>query len=195
MFLPYAKAWKFAIAALVASVALGRIFHVEAQPWFTWTDPLMLDFVIGILIAVGYYKGFALGNKGSLGLVLLGAIAIAAFSDLENPGLTRAATMGVGMGCMVAAVTWRKVPISFPRAGKIINMLSNQTYTMYLCHILVLKVLELVYYRLFGGWWAHIMYIVLGTLVTVVASKVLYEILERPLTEYLRQRIKRPRPA
>ena len=191
LFFPYAKGWKFSALILVTLVAIGRILDLRTNPWATWTDPLMLDFVIGILVAVIYYRGAALSSAASWGLVLVGVLAILAYRTPADFDVMRALTMGVGMGCIVAAVTWRKVPISFPRAGRYISLLSNQTYTMYLCHILVLKTVELVYYRIFGGWWAHIAYILFGTVVTIIASKVLYELLERHVTEHLRQRVKR----
>ncbi len=188
---PYEKGWKFAIGVLASVVALGKIFAVTSNPWLTWTDPLMLDFVIGILVAVIYYRGVAFGNWGSVALVALGMFLITCYRTPGDFDFARIETMGIGMGLIIAAATWRKTALSFGKAAPIISQLSQQAYTMYLCHILVLKCIEMVYFKFANGWWANVGYILGGTLLTIAASKVLYELLERPLTEYLRLRVKK----
>jgi peptidoglycan/LPS O-acetylase OafA/YrhL len=194
IFLPYAKAWKAAIAALVVAVGIGYCFALPASPFGVWTNPLLLDFAIGILAAVVYYKNVALRNGGTLALFVLGIF----FVLLLNPSwgipeffLFRALSAGLGMGLIVAAATWREKPLEFGRFTPVIRFFSEQTYTMYLCHILVLKILELVYYRFFHGYWAHIGFILLGAVITTLVSRVLYALIEKPLTEFLRLKIKK----
>ena len=151
----------------------------------------MLDFVIGILVAVAYYSGLALANTGTGLLLCSGLVLIICYQRLAPDDLWRVATMGAGMGCVVAAATLREKAISFGKCGSLIRLLSQQAYTMYLCHILVLKCIELAWFRVYRGWWVNVAYIIIGTLITIVVSKVLYELIEKPVTEILRRRVKR----
>jgi len=191
IFLPFSKGWKFAVAMLIGIVTLGQIFGPHPNPWGVWTDFLMLDFVIGILVAVAFHRGLSFGNVGTGLSFCIGILLILCYRWVGNYGLFRVATMGVGMGCIIAAATLREKPISFGKYGPIITLLSQQTYTMYLCHILVLKCVQLVYFRFFWGFWANLGYIILGTIITLLVAKVLYEAIEKPLAATLRRQVKR----
>ncbi len=188
--LPYSSGWKLAVLSLIGAVSLGRILGVTSHPWINWTDPLMLDFAIGMLIAVVYHKGVAFSNLGAGIILFLGVFLILSYRHLENIDLLRISTMGAGIGCILAASIMRTVPISFGRYGSFINKLSQQTYTMYLCHSLILKSLSLIYFHLTHGVWANCFFILLGTIIVTIAAKILFEIIERPLTDVLLNQVK-----
>jgi exopolysaccharide production protein ExoZ len=194
IFLPFAHGWKMAVAILITLVTIGRVFELNTNPWATWTDPLLLDFVIGIIVAVIYYQGISLSKLGAVLCVGIGFFLIGSYESIQNFDVTRAATMGVGMGLILAAATWQEKPLVLGKYAPLVTLLSQQTYTMYLCHILVLKGVQLVYFPVltyfgFAGFGVNIGYIAVGTLATLVISRILYFIIEKPLTEYLRQQL------
>jgi peptidoglycan/LPS O-acetylase OafA/YrhL len=57
---------------------------------------------------------------------------------------------------------------------------------MYLCHILVLKFFEMFYFRLFNGFIADVGFVLIGFVLVVGASRLLYLVGEKPVTAYLR---------
>ena len=196
--LPYRWGWKFAVAALVSFVALGGALQVKINPWGTWTDPLMLNFALGICVAVAYHAGVTLSRAGRWLAVLLGLFLIFLLHRLINRDLLRFATMGLGVGLIVASATLNNVQWSLGRLHHVAHELSNQTYTMYLCHILVLKFFEIFYFRLFTGFAAGVGFILVGFVLVVGVSRLLYLIGEKPITAYLRRflsRIQAPRMA
>jgi exopolysaccharide production protein ExoZ len=195
--LPYRWGWKFALSALIGAVSLGIALGVKANPWGTWTNPLLLDFAIGICVAVTYYSGVSLSRIGTWIAVILGLVLICVLHRLTPRDLLRPATAGAGVGLIVAAATMTETPWRLGRFHRFAHELSNQTYTMYLCHILVLKLFESLYFRFFTGFGADITFILVGFIVVVIVSRGLYVIGERPITEYLRQLLKKlhaPRP-
>jgi exopolysaccharide production protein ExoZ len=184
--LPYRWGWKFAIAALIGFVSLGAVLHVNTNPWGTWTDPLMLNFALGISVAVAYYSGVTLSRAGSWAAILLGLVLVCLLHRLVNRDLLRFVTMGFGIGLIVASATLNNVQWSLGRWHNITHELSNQTYTMYLCHILVLKFFEIFYFRLFNGFLADVGFVLLGFVLVVGVSRLLYVVGEKPITAYLR---------
>jgi exopolysaccharide production protein ExoZ len=189
--LPYRWGWKLALSALIGAVCLGIVFGIKAKPWGTWTDPLLLDFAIGIGVAVTYYSGVSLSRIGTWVAVILGLVLICILHRLTPRDLLRPATVGVGMGLIVAAATLTEKPWSLGRFHRFAHELSNQTYTMYLCHILVLKLFDSLYFRFFSGFAADIAFILVGFIIVVIVSRGLYIIGERPITEYLRRLLKK----
>lgn len=191
IFLPYQAGWKAAVAVIVAFWTAGRVLDLTSAPWSTWTSAINLNFVIGILVAVAYYAGITLSRAGRWIAAIVGIALVLSLRRLLNGDLLRVVTMGVGIGGVVAAATLNDRQWSLGRFHAIAHELSNQTYTMYLAHILILKFLEIIYFRAFTGFAADIVFIVFGTALVVVVSRPLYLGGEKPITKYFRGLLKR----
>lgn len=191
IFLPYQAGWKAAVAVIVALVATGYGLGLTSAPWSTWTNPINLNFVIGILVAVAYYAGFTLTRAGRWIAAVIGIALVLSLRRLVDGDLLRVVTMGLGIGCVIAAATLSDKQWSLGRFHSIAHELSNQTYTMYLAHILILKFLEVIYFRLFTGFTSDVGYIVFGTALVVMVSRPLYLGGEKPITAYFRGVLKR----
>ena len=175
IFLPFRWGWKVVVATLVGLVFVGQVGDLRLEPMVTWTDPKMLDFVIGILVAVAYYSGVTLSRAARWLTAIAGlALILSLHNLLLVRDMPRVVTLGLGMGLVLVAATLSERQWDLGRLRPVIHEISNQTYTIYLCHIILLKLFESLYFRKLSGLGADIGYIFLGPVVFLVLSRGLY---------------------
>jgi exopolysaccharide production protein ExoZ len=176
---------------LVTAAILGQIYMPQVEPFRLWTANILLDFVIGIIVAVMYYRNFALGFCLRWLLFFSALVLLSLPIDVDDGTLARPLVFGTAVGLIVAVLTLRQ---SQPRFGAIETPLVNlgaRAYTIYLSHILILKLVEKVLFRYWQGPTAAYAYIVVGAVTVLIVSAVLYEVVERPLTKILQAWAKR----
>lgn len=123
---------------LVLFVVLGRLFHPQFGPFVYWSDPIMLEFVFGMIIAMlrEHYQ-IRLPGLWRLGLIILGCCAV----WFSSPGGTipsneRWIVWGIPVALILAGTTlgtevdfrWFKRPVMFFGAA---------SYAVYLFHPIV----------------------------------------------------------
>jgi len=176
--------------AFAALVALGRLI-VLPLPVLFWSNPIILEFCYGMLIALTYREGFRLPVAGAWAL---GIVAIVAFAAMHYPpqawsdwralfwGLPAAALVA---SCALSSKTWHPGP-----AGRFFGLLGDASYSLYLVHPLTFPLVRWTVGRLFVGTDAGWVYAAIAWLVAIAASVACYLVFERPITRALQGRLR-----
>lgn len=180
LLLPARRRFVFLAATFLALAAAGWLVRPEGAILKTWTDPLLLEFLVGIVIGKAWLDGVvpppaagaALIAGATAGFVLVGAGYIG-FTSLVLGPLAAALVVGV---------------LALERSGRIARFqpasyLGDASYSIYLWHTLGISVMAKLA-TLFSlpapvGCGAAI---VLGVAVGIAA----HEILEKPIVAFLK---------
>ena len=153
----------------------------------TYTSPLMLEFLYGVLIARFYLSGHRLPQGLSLALVLIGfPLLLATFDGSET---TRSLISGLPAAAIVlGAVMLEKAPWGWPRLRAGLQTLGDASYSLYLVHPVMLYGVSFAARYFPGGTPATgLLFFVVGLVIQTVASLVFYQMIEKPLTSKLQR--------
>jgi exopolysaccharide production protein ExoZ len=184
--LPYPLAPLACIAFLIASVTIG---YTLINGYFLYVDPLLINFAIGSAIALLYHERVVLGWAGRL-LALLTAFLLLGTLDSIADNVERLIHFGPAIGLIVAAATLTEHPVHLGRWSALLTWVGERAYTLYLSHILTLKLTEKIVYRLFPAT-NPFLFILIGSIVALVATSFLYILIEKPMSRWLRDWLKR----
>jgi peptidoglycan/LPS O-acetylase OafA/YrhL len=187
IFLPMRKAVIGLAAALAVAVALGRLAPLP-QPLAFWTDPIVLEFAFGMVLALLKAEGFALSRGLRAVLVAVGLLLLL---GAAQAGLPRAVGFGVPAALFVAAAALgsdRVRPTTWLTQAA--SALGDASYALYLIHPFVIRAGREILVKsglasVIGPWG----YVLLATAGAVVASLMVFRWYERPVTEWVRQRL------
>lgn len=190
LFLKY-KLRLFALsAAMILLVFIGAI----AQPSFaiasTYTNPIILEFLAGVLIAHMWLRKGLPRGFGAFALLAIGFAGIAASSVVDfHEENYRFMFWGVPAAAIVAgALGIERFQADFPLGLSI----GNSSYSIYLIHIIVLTVYTEVWERL-GLFQPSILFgaafIATGVLASCIAGYVAFRMIERPVERYSRRKL------
>jgi exopolysaccharide production protein ExoZ len=182
--LPKAVARVAVIAVLLALVLLGQKYAVYGTAFWFWSQPIILEFAIGMLIAVVWLRwGAPLPLVGII-LICAGAALFLALVTLAPPeerlwkyGLPMALVLAGGLAFMGGSG-----PVS-----RFMGRLGDASYALYLLHPFVQKGVLLV----FGATlidlspWLHL---IVTTGLAMLVSILVWQWFERPLTKALQGR-------
>ncbi len=154
--LPRRAALTALIAALVVLVAAGQGAAFASVPLAFWTDPIVAEFALGIVVAILARRGWQAGWISAA--ALLASLAIAA---LAPDGTARALVRGVPAALLVfCALSWNTVP-------RWLMLLGDASYALYLVHPFPMRALRVLGMRL------HVVSVPAYLAVTMVMSLVL----------------------
>jgi len=177
---PRARAFAM-IAGLSALVAVGLAAGPATGPLWFFTQPVLLEFAAGVLLA--HLRGLPLLASARSGLALL-ALALAGFGigSLLAPGAftpARTVLYGPPSLCLVAGCVALEQAGRFPRLG-IAEWLGRISYSLYLVHVPVLALVA----RLAGARLADIggdaLLLAVLMLAALPAAAVFHRLVERP---------------
>jgi peptidoglycan/LPS O-acetylase OafA/YrhL len=164
--------------AFVVFVMVNQYVGGLPLPLSYWADPIILEFVFGMLIALVYRIGVRLSPVGALLLVLAALAAFAACATIA-PTIPRWLAFGVPAAQMVAAFALVRRDIRL----RWIEPLGDASYALYLTHPVVIaaaRVLSQKGYLMPAAMpWAYCMGIVLAA---IALSLAVYRYVEVPLT-------------
>jgi peptidoglycan/LPS O-acetylase OafA/YrhL len=197
LLLPRAAAVPAAAAVLGALVAAGRIFGFTSPQLNFWSDPIILEFVLGMGLALAVAAGLTLPGWARLAMVGVGIAAL----HLCASGSTgwRVIAFGLPAALLVAAaVTPRQakrpnLPTpSLPTPNPIMRALvrlGDASYAMYLFHPFIMRgFTQLSAHVATRSEASGILYIVLSLLAAQVCALAINAWVERKLTDLLRSR-------
>lgn len=184
---------RFRLAALSAALAGLVLFGWAADPKSavleTYTNPLLLEFLGGVLI--GYLWGRRALPSGLFAMILLaiGVVALAASMYMStDPEEFRVAYWGAPSALIVAGALG--VPALQGRQPLLLA-LGNASYSIYLSHIIYLTFLAEVMRRspfppktLAGG----LLFMLVGFVGACVIGWLIYRFVEQPLEAFFRRR-------
>ena len=200
VFLRFAREDAILGVALTLSVVvmLGVWFHPATPALAFWSDPIVLEFALGMAIAWGWARGSRIGRGaaaalalaaiGALGLDLAGFRALP-FAMAEPNGFARLIGCGLPMAALfAAAVLARPAFAGTGRAGAALAALGDASYALYLFHPLAIIVARKAYLAAHLdaalGLWPLV---ACDVAAAVVAAVAVYRFVESPMTRALQR--------
>jgi exopolysaccharide production protein ExoZ len=170
---------------------LGWEFKLPGIALPYWSDSIILEFVLGIMI------GFACLSKrnlpGSVALILA-AFAILAAVGLGpfwgwNEVLPRFLYAGLPAAALVASAA---LGPSLPATSAVMALVAvgDASYSLYLVHPFVIRPLRNFWILLKGGSLPLSLYVAVCVVVAIAGALVIYRLVEKPLTSGLQRRMR-----
>jgi len=176
-----------AAAIFSVGIAVGEL-GVPVPVWLTVaTNPILLEFYLGAVIAFLYLSGFHLSRFWAT-VAIVGAIATILLAENVDQGLwPRVVFWGIpGGALLLAAISLERAGLHTPRP---LVVLGNSSYSLYLVHPFLLPAM--------GKFWAsfHLadtlppaLLFISGFCICMVAGHLSYLFLETPATQWLSRR-------
>jgi len=171
-------------AGFLALAWLGRDLDISTPKLFTWTDGIILEFVLGLYLGLLYETGWRI--RGSVA-----ACMVVAGTALALPDFQWTATLSAGIpAAMILGGFVLCPPLKDSMATSWLTVLGNASFSLYLSHTLALRPLRDVWMRLTEGAWPPSLFFLLGVIVSVAVGCAIHYAIERPVTRYLNGRLR-----
>ncbi len=122
------------VGAIVALSAVGLVFMPDFTPLAFWTNPTMMAFAFGVLIARADLAGMG-PKRGGLPVLILGLVSLVILNAVPIE-LPRFVSSGLPAALIVSAPVLFSRQSSAPRVGL---LLGDASYALYLSHRFVLR--------------------------------------------------------
>lgn len=173
---------------LCVAVVAGKAADIDSVAWRFYTDPMLLEFVLGILLYSAWRKWRRAWTRGPLIVPLAAALgaasALVGFSVDGSPN--RFLLWGAPAGLMLGAILCLETRVAFP---VFVIALGDASYSLYLLHPYLLKAIE----KLTGPFDVLTVESSLAATACLVGSMAMalvsYRLFERPVMKYLRSRL------
>jgi len=143
---------------LALAVTLGAIFRPSATALAYWSDPIVIEFLFGMAIALAWERGFRLNRAWVAILILSGSAVLtldfdgmsrAAPGAVETNGFSRLAGCGLPMALIFGSIVFARPAFSARgRLTAFLAVLGDASYALYLFHPLVIIFLRKAYLAL-----------------------------------------------
>jgi exopolysaccharide production protein ExoZ len=174
------------IAAIVGLAAAGQVFRPNSPALAFWTDPIVLDFVFGMLLAILALSGARLNPAPCL-FLLFAALALLSVAD-RLVSVPRVLAYGGPCAMLVAVAVLGPVRAPRSRALRFGVLVGDASYSLYLIHPFPMRALEIVWLRLgltSVAW--NLVYIASVLVISIVAALALHRWFELPATAATRR--------
>ena len=187
-----------AMAAIVA-VAAGRILGLYGQsvPLNFWSDPIILDFVLGMAAGAAYKSGASLPRAAIWGLglafvlIAIGVVVeapwINSFPELHFVRRMFLALPAAALFLLGALGPQLNAANLFARAGL---LLGDASYSLYLIHPFILRPFAKIWAKLFVTHVPMWVFPCVAPIAAIASGLALYWLVERPISNYFAK--KRP---
>jgi exopolysaccharide production protein ExoZ len=177
---------------VVFGSAPGLWAHAPAASGVAYlADPIIIEFVFGMMIALVYRAGGRLPLWATIGLLMAGVVWLAA----TVPAVPRLYSSGIAAALIVAALSLSSM--SSPQRSPLVRglvFLGDISYSLYCTHLLSFSFVAWIVAELaigpIGHAWAY-MGVMLATGLVIAACT--YLLFEKPTTDVLKRLIERPR--
>ena len=177
-------------AALVGLVLIGLVSASVRNPWASWTNPLLLEFLYGIAISLAADRLSRRSTLLACTLMAGGAALIPLAHEFAAYPGGRFLWNGVPAALMVAgAVTMGGTHPPWP--VKPLLVVGDASYSLYLCHLFVLRAAGALWVRVLPAM-PSMLFVIVGCAGACVVAVALYRWIERPMTRKLRDLADRP---
>jgi exopolysaccharide production protein ExoZ len=180
-----ARGQLFLIGAFLALAGSNLVINPESFMLSFYTDPIILEFVAGTLLARMYMAGVRIPAWSS---VLLLAAAIAAFLALEPLELgrfARAVGWGLPATMVVGALILRPEPGQSGLVRQILQAGGDASYTIYLSHTFTINGLAILMTRIPRV--PDALALCCAVLASIAASVLFFRLVELPFTNRLQR--------
>jgi exopolysaccharide production protein ExoZ len=175
----------FIIITIGSLVALQLLFTMP-YPLNFWGNPIVLEFLFGMLLAKVVIKyGAAINIKLSLLVSVLIVLFSCVFFDLNNPFL-----IGLSAALLVfwvVVINLKTKPINL----LVLKLLGDASYSLYLSHIFVISVVNTVCKKLpFENSVNGFIFIILSFSLSIIVGVFSYQSIEKPIVRYFKNKNK-----
>jgi exopolysaccharide production protein ExoZ len=200
LFLPRRIAVPLLSAVLCGAVMLGSFLSPSFAPLRYWSDPIILEFVFGMLIALIYrQQRTLLPMWARLCIITASAATVWFFAPRMPPSGYRALEWGLPAALIVAASVLGPQKVWSGLTATVAKKLGDASYSIYLIHPLVGAAIFLLWRYNLGylGYLDHrvvfgrFAFMVAGFVFMIVLSMATYRYLEKPFTAFIRRRLER----
>ncbi len=169
----------------------GKLGIMSSIPLNFWADQIILNFIMGMMIAVVYRRGIRLNSIETglfIAIAVVGVMLVGNFSGYlnqlpEDHVINRVAAM-IPMLCLVIAATiGPQLDASniIWRAGLFVG---DASYSLYLIHPFILRPLGKIWAKTIGIHVPEWSFTIIGIFAALGAGTLLYALVEKQLTHY-----------
>jgi peptidoglycan/LPS O-acetylase OafA/YrhL len=184
----------FSVTILFLFMVLCALFFGPLpQPFAFWCDSIILEFCLGMMIALVYREGLRLPRWVSIGLILAGFMALAASGAIAD-GMPRLVYWGLPAAVIIAGTALIRAPRKPAAFARAFVFLGDASYSIYLVHWLTILVMASLaaYLRIEIVRWPW-SYVAAHAIPALGASIAVYLLFERPVTRMLQRRLREAR--
>ncbi len=175
--------------ALVVLVAAGPTLRPLGMPLAFWSDPLVLEFVVGSLIAMVHGAGWRLPLPGGIALATAGVALLVAD---QSAALPRVVAWGLPAGLLFAGIVLVERAPSRGWLGRALVSIGDASYALYLTHPFVIRPVGKLWLKMgLGGLLPVWLFIVAAMALSIWAAMLVFRWVESPLTAALNARLDR----
>jgi peptidoglycan/LPS O-acetylase OafA/YrhL len=168
------------------SAAFGMALMVDTMPFKFWSDPIVYEFLLGILLAMARERGWRLPQGGGWLLIAVGVFAMWATMQAgiaASHWNFRVFWMGLPALAICAGVVLQRDNSAQPGPIKRwLVLLGDASYSIYLSHPFALNAVALAWRR--TGWHEPWSYVAVASVVALVAGVAVHLLIEKPMTRY-----------
>ncbi len=177
----------FLSGVLSLLVLLGYTIEIDGAVWKQSTSPLLVEFLVGCGIAVLIRKGIYLNTSVATLFIILSIILVLSTVEYFLVDLHRAFRWGLASSIIVYCV------VSIEKARKIqfrglLSYLGDMSYSLYLSHIFSINLVGFVWGKIVGGHYS--LFILVAVCFSVLVGHISYQMMEKPIINYFRNRAK-----
>lgn len=177
------------ITLVLSALAFGPF----PNPWGFWSYALILEFVMGMCVALLFRGGFRIG-RGTYWALLAVATAILLWSNSQGHFFgpadnQRLFIWGVPMLMVVVAVTLTRTPVLTGPFWRFWGFIGDASYSIYLIHTLTIALPRIFLARYVAPADASWLYVGLMVVLAFVPGLLAYHYFEKPLLNYLTRKI------
>jgi exopolysaccharide production protein ExoZ len=187
-----------AVAAVGGALVLATLLGWAAGPLpgalGFWSDPIILEFVFGMLLALALRAGWRLKPATAVFLMGAGLLALALALPMRMvTGLPRGLAWGIPVAIFVAGAVLGDFKRFESALARSLSAIGDASYSLYLLHPFVIRFFrELWSHGLIdaAAWpWTYAALVIAGA---IAAALVSYRLFERPVTRALQGSFARP---
>ena len=180
-----ARGLALVFAAVGMLAAVGMASPVLPASFAFWCQPIVLEFLFGILLAQVHAAGWRCGPALGTCAALLGFALLYAGSSLSPPSPLwgeRWLYMGLPALLICAAAALTPEPVAMGRTRRLLILAGDASYALYLSHPFTLAVLAAVWPRGMNQPW---LFLGLALALAIAVSIALHLAVERRVTNFL----------
>jgi exopolysaccharide production protein ExoZ len=179
--LPRRVALPLLFSAFLAAVALNALLPSDLWILKFWSDPIILEFLLGIGLAAAFLRDWRLSFAQAAGLIALACFTLIVLVPIAQlHGVTfRPLVYGVPSLMICAAFAFGPQMSADRLLDRALVLFGTASYCLYLSHPFILNAVE----RLGPGWWTDHprAFVTAACAASIFGSIALYLCLERPL--------------
>lgn len=180
---PFRRGLALLALVICGFAAVGMVFRPQQVQLAFWTQSIILEFLMGCLLAAAYLKGARLTSAVAMAVAGLGVLGMFKFGGVDGQGdMPDALRWGIPALLIVAAAALAESSTS--RLMLCLAMLGNASYSLYLIHPFVLRPMRNIWTQAIGGALPLTTYVVVVTVLATLVSIAIYRWLERPLLRW-----------